>query len=348
MDFNRGNWRGNFGRTDQQDRTSKEIRRRVQILRAEKHIVRTKYFVRRKRSMKEITRRLYTKPVMLGMALVVGMALVFALFVTGKSSAAPGSFPVLAGNDEFETAGDGETYHDFESDPIDANFFGPGSNAYAELVPLVGVPLAPGSEVDTVIQRHQTVFQAGGSTSLTMTGLSLRSINPIIVTFSNGTPSQQWNVQVGLSDYKASTGSMTINSSTFDSTLKVWPKFTFTRVGGGSPPLVLDTGAPGGPGLTADAAIAGDGAVIEPAPEPTVAPCLATIDDFEGTTKVGGSFSTATASSSCPPVTLSSVNSPWTNCPGFCIPVPITEEERWARHRPGPKGTKQRAVALAE
>ena len=299
--------------------------------------------------MKEITRRLYTKQVMLGMALLVGMALVVGLFVTTKSTAAPNSFPVPAGNDEFETVGDGQTYHDFESDPLDANFFGQYSQPFGELVPLVGVPLNPAvSQVDTIIQRHQSVAAAGGSTNLTMTGLSLKSINPITVNFNNGstTWTEQWNVQVGLSAYKSSTGSMTINFSTFDSTLKVWPKFTFTRVGGGVPPIVLDTGAPAGPGLTAGATAAGEGVVFEPAPAPTVAPC-AVIDSFEGKVE-SGNFDTAAASSSCPPVTLSSVNSPWVNCPpGFCIPVPITEEERWARHRPGPKGTKAAAARNA-
>ena len=43
--------------------------------------------------MKEITRRLYTKPVMLGMAFLVGMALVVGLFVTAKSTAAADAFP---------------------------------------------------------------------------------------------------------------------------------------------------------------------------------------------------------------------------------------------------------------
>jgi hypothetical protein len=301
--------------------------------------------------MKEITRRLYTKPVMLGMAFLVGMALVVALFVTSESSAAMNSFPVGAGNDEFETAADGQTYHDFESDPIDAGFFGQYSLAYAELVPLEGVPLNPPSEVDTIIQRHQSVAGPGGSTPLTMTALSLKSSAPITVQFNNGstTWTEQWNVAVGLSAYKASTGSMTINSSTFDSTLKVWPKFTFTRVGGGAgSPLVLDTGAPDGPGLTAGATAANDGAVFEPAPAPTIAKC-AEIDSFEGNVE-SGDMATAAATSSCPPVTLSSVNSPWSNCPAFCIPVPITEEERWARHRPGPRGFKAslRANAVAE
>ncbi len=299
--------------------------------------------------MKEITRRLYTKPVMLGMALLVGVALVVALSFTAKSTAAPNAFPVLHGNDEFETAGDGETFHDFASDPIPANFFGSGSNAYNQLVALEGVPLAPGSDVDTVIYRSQDVQSAGGSTPITMTGLSLKSISPITVTYNNGTPSEQWDVAVGLSAYKASTGSMTINDSTFDSTLKVWPKFTFTKVGGGAP-LVLDTGAPGGPGFTASATRAPiDGIEFEPAPmpAPTLAPAPCQVVSFpvEGTTKVASSNSAfaAAAASSCPPVTLSSVNSPWVNCGpgGFCIPVPITEEERWARHRPGPKGTKK-------
>lgn len=289
--------------------------------------------------MKEITRRLYTKPVMLGMAFLVGIALVGALFVTTKSTAAPNSFPLAAGNDEFETPDNGETFHDFGGSPVPANFFGAGSLAFSGLVPLRGVPLAPGSNVDTIIQRHNAVSGPGGSTPLTMTGLSLVSSSPITVTYSNFT-TEQWNVQVGLSDYKASTGSMTIHSSTFDSTLKVWPKFTFTRVGGGVPPKVLDTGDPDGPGLTtADSPVASDGSA-----ETTLIARCAVVSDFE---PISGDMNAAT-STTCPPVTLGSTNSPWGPCaPGvFCITVPITEEERWARHRPGPKGTiKQVAVA---
>ncbi|HEU4713934.1 MAG TPA: hypothetical protein VFS76_20375 [Pyrinomonadaceae bacterium] len=296
--------------------------------------------------MKEITRRLYTKPVMLGMAFLVGVALVVGMFVTSKSTAAVANdFPVAAGNDEFETAGDGETYHNFQGAPIPAGFFGAGSYAYGGNVALVGVPLVAGSTVDTVIERQATVWSAGGSTPIVMTGLSLKSTTPITVTFDNGTPAQQWDVAVGLSAYKTSGGTMTINATSFDSTLKVWPKFTFTRVGGGSGPLVWDTGAPDGPGLTASATTVLDDAVIEPAPgpepQPTIAPCTS-IDTFEGSTKVNTGFSSAAATSSCAPVTLSSVNSPWVTCGnhGLCIPVPITEEERWARHRPRPKPRK--------
>ena len=298
--------------------------------------------------MKEITRRLYTKPVILGMAFLMGIALVVGLFVTTKSTAAPNQFPVLKGYDEFETLADGETFHDFESKNIPAGLLGTGSLAYGELVAVEGVPLSSGSNVDTVIQRHQDVIQAGGTTSLTMTGLSLKSINPLKINYSGG-GFVYWNMHVGLSAYKTSTGSMKINSSTFDSTLKVWPKFTFTRADGTGSPVVWDTGDPNGPGLNAaDATVAGDGVVFEPAPAPTVAPApCAAIDVFEGSTRLGGdSQFSAAAASSCPPVTLTSVNSPWSNCPGFCIPVPITEEERWARHRPHPKGTKKGGVVI--
>lgn len=300
--------------------------------------------------MKEITRRLYTKPVMIGMAFLMGVALVVGLFVTTKSTAAPNSFPIAAGNDEFETPGDGETYHDFSGAPVPAGFFGSGSLAYSGLVPLVGVPISSGSDVDTIIQRHQAVSAPGGSTTLTMTGLSLRSINPITVSYSNNTQ-EAWNVRVGLSNYKASTGSMTINSSTFDSTLKVWPKFTFTRVSDNKT-LVLDTGAPTGSSLTAASQTAVIGDTIDespmpgPEPAPTIAPapCRSTIsntDSISKTTSNNTTLTAAAASSTCAPVTLSSGNSPWTSCGtgGFCIPVPITEEERWARHRPGPRGT---------
>ena len=298
--------------------------------------------------MKEITRRLYTKPVMLGITFLAGIALVVTLFVTAKSTAAPNSFPVAAGNDEFETAGDGETYHDFAGAPIPANFFGTGSLAYSGLVPLVGVPLSSGSNVDTIIQRHQSVSAPGGSTALTMTGLSLRSINPITVSYSNGS-TESWNVKVGLSVFKSSTGSMTINSSTFDSTLKVWPRFLFTRVSDGAT-RELDTGASTGPGLTASEAFASEDFGTSPVPTATIAPAPCAIKDFEGRTISGDGMADATASSSCPPITLSSTNSPWGPCStgGFCIPVPITEEERWARHRPGPRGTIKQQQAVAE
>ena len=295
--------------------------------------------------MKEITRRLYTKPVMLGMAFFVGLALVVGLFVTTKSTAMQSGFPVVAGNDEFETTANGESQHDFAGSPIPADFFGAGSLAYTGTVTLEGVPLNPAvSDTDTIIQRHQTVSAPGGSTALTMTALNLKSVSPITVNFSNGS-TQTWDVKVGLSQFKSSTGTMTINSSSFDSSLKVWPRFTFTR---GTTTLVLDTGGSGltAASTTASAADFNDGVVIgvdEPAPLP--APCKQvisrTVDGFASAT-------TAAATSSCPPLTLTAT-SPWFPCPptGFCKP-PLTEAERWAKHNASPPGTKKQQQGVAE
>ena len=289
--------------------------------------------------MKEITRRLYTKPVMLGMAFFVGLALVVALFVTTKSTAMQSGFPVVAGNDEFETTANGESVHDFAGSPIPADFFGAGSLAYTGTVTLEGVPLNPAvSDTDTIIQRHQTVSAPGGSTALTMTALNLKSVSPITVTYSNGS-TQTWDVKVGLSQFKSSTGTMTINSSSFDSNLKVWPRFTFTR---GTTTLVLDTG---GSGLTAASTAASEAAASDSIdseanaiPTATIAPCKAVaINDFESRF----SATAAATTSSCPPLTLTAT-SPWFPCPptGFCKP-PLTEAERWARHNASPPGTKK-------
>jgi len=225
--------------------------------------------------MKKITRRLYTKPVILGMAFLVGIALVVGLFVTTKSTAMQSGFPVVAGNDEFETTANGESVHDFAGSPIPAGFFGTGSLAFGGTVTMEGVPLNPAvSDTDTIIQRHNTVTGPGGSTPLTMTALNLKGTAPITVTYQNGS-TESWNVTVGLSQFKASTGTMTINSSSFDSTLKVWPRFTFTRNG---VTKVLDTG---GSGLTASSTAAataidfndGGDVIIVDDPEPLPAPC---------------------------------------------------------------------------
>lgn len=292
--------------------------------------------------MKEITRRLYTKPVIFGMTFLAGIALVVGLFVTTNSGAQATVVP--AGDDLFETTGNGETYHNFGKDPIPAGFFtsnnGSPSLEYNKLVPLVGKPLSSGSQIDTIIHRNDTVT-VPGTTSLTMTGLSLDSINAITITYADNT-TENWSMHVGLSALKSSTGSMTIGSGTFDSSLKVWPKFTFTSQLDGDQE-VLDTG--GGAGLAAMSA-ASDSSEVEPAPEPgptiSPAPCPIIVSDIDVQQK--GAFATAAAAgSSCAPVTLTSNNNPWQFCNGkFCIPRPLTEAELWASHNASPPGTKKK------
>ncbi|HEU4766431.1 MAG TPA: hypothetical protein VFS77_03625 [Pyrinomonadaceae bacterium] len=301
--------------------------------------------------MKEITRRLYTKPVMLTLATLVGLGLMVGLFITANSRAAMSTF-IPAGDDKFETTNNGETYHNFQASPIAAGFFnfdGKGtSSPYSGLVPLEGRPLAnQEAAVDTVIHRNNDVW-VPGSTTIKITALSLVSINPITVTYSDR-PAESWSVAVGLSDLQASTGTMSIGSGgTFDSSLNVFPKFTFTRLSDGAQ-KVLDTGGSSGlSALTASQATAiGDDVVIGPGPEPqpTIAPCKATIDDVEGTAKLSGA-SSAAAATGCAPVTLTSTNSPWQICADgrFCIPRPITEQEILASHHASPPGTKKIGV----
>ena len=293
--------------------------------------------------MKEITRRLYTKPVMLGLAFIVGAALVVGLFVTTKSKAAMFTY-IQAGNDEFETTGNGETYHNFQASPVPAGFFGTGSNQYAGLVPLVGVPLNPGvSDTDTIIHRNSDVFTPG-STTITMTALNLAGINPITVTYSDN-HTESWTVKVNLSSLKTSGGSMSFNAagSAFDSSLSVYPKFTFTRVSDGTQ-KVLDTGGSGGGGLapTTQAATTIGGGGDGGSPQQAIAICRATASDFQTLSQSKAnrvSTSAATAASSCPPVTLTSTNSPWP------ITRPITEQELLASHNASPPGTKRGVVA---
>ena len=288
--------------------------------------------------MKEITRRLYTKPVMLGLAFLVGAALAVGLFVTTKSRAAM-SLYIQAGDDQFETTGNGETYHNFQASPVPAGFFGTGSLQYSGTVPLVGVPLNPAvNDTDTIIHRNQDVFTPG-STTITMTALNLQSINNITVSYSDQ-HTEAWSVQVNLSALKSSGGSMSFNSdgSAFDSSLSVYPKFTFTRVSDGVQ-KVLDTGGSGG-GLapTRQAAVQAGGGGSDMT---AIAVCRATtFNDVQpvSAAKATRAATMAAATSSCPPVTLTSTNSPWP------ITRPITEQELLASHNASPPGTKRGLV----
>jgi len=290
--------------------------------------------------MKEITRRLYTKPVMLGMAFLVGVVLVVGLAVTTKSRAAMSIF-IPAGDDNFETTGNGETYHNFQASPVPAGFFGTGSNQYSGLVPLVGVPLNPQvNDNDTTIHRNQDVLTPG-STTITMTALNLQSINPITVSYTDN-HTETWNVQVNLSDFRTSGGSMSFSSdgSSFDSSLSVFPKFTFTRVSDGTT-KVLDTGSGGGLAPTRQAATQIGGGVSNGASTSAIAICRATTaNDVQPlqARAARANTSAATAVSSCPPVTLTSTNSPWP------ITRPITEQELLASHNASPPGTKRGLV----
>jgi hypothetical protein len=189
--------------------------------------------------------------------------------------------------------------------------------------------------VDTIIRRNQGVTTPG-TTTIQFIGLSLVSINPIIVSYSDR-PSELWSMRVGLSSLKPSTGTMTIHDGgTFDSSLGVFPKFTFTRLSDGAV-KTLDTGSGGG--LAPVSASSEDSAVIQPAPCKVQTGDIEPVDGSDIESDRVGARAAATTSS-CAPVNLTSTNSPWTLCGGrFCIPRPITEQELLASHNASPPGT---------
>ena len=180
----------------------------------------------------------------LGLTLVVGLIVVLgtaALVWRGAGA----SVVVGAGYDTFTTPADAQTHDSFSSHPIDAGFFGSGSLQYTGTVTLKGGPpvdQAQFGSADTVIHRLQDVT-VPGDTALAVQGLSFVSASPITVQFSDG-HSEQWNVTVNQSPTNSG-GTMHFNSDgTFNSSLSIYPKYTFTRTG--STTRVLDTGSGGG------------------------------------------------------------------------------------------------------
>jgi len=118
----------------------------------------------------------------------------------------------------------------------------------------------------------------------------------------------------------------------------VFPKFTFTRVSDGAV-KVLDTGGSGGTLAPQSAmAIGGGGSDTTQA----IAICRATANDFQTVSQSKANRATTSAAAttaSCPPVTLTSTNSPWP------ITRPITEQELLASHNASPPGTKKGIAA---
>jgi hypothetical protein len=182
----------------------------------------------------------------LGLTLVVGLIVVLgsaALVMRGAGA----SVVVPAGDDTFTTPNDAQTFDNFSSHPIPAGFFGPGSLAYTGVITLKGGPPVDSTRwgsADTVIHRLNDVT-VPGDTGLSVQGLSFVSASPITVDYEDG-HSEQWDVSVGQSASTCSAGSMTFNSDgTFNSSLSIYPQYTFTSAG--HAPVTLDTGAGGGP-----------------------------------------------------------------------------------------------------
>jgi hypothetical protein len=171
-----------------------------------------------------------------------------------------GVLVIPPGVDLFETPNDSMTVESlFTSNPLPADFFGPGSDPFDGIIALEGSPLAtlpPDTlgPTDVIIKRLEPAV-LDEPTSITtvpiqLIALSLRSTDPITVTYDGGMNPEDWQVDICLSSVAPPPyfGSMTItrhcdSGGSFTAEIyEVLFKATFTRVNppGGPGPFVLD------------------------------------------------------------------------------------------------------------
>ena len=189
-----------------------------------------------------------------GILSALAAVFLFALLFAGGASAQQGPAPVPAGFDLLETDPEQTVFNFQGQTTIPAGFFGAGSEPFQGSVQFGGVPLgtAQGQDVgdaDTVVQRKATAqFDSNGNSQpvpIELLQLSLISVAPIQVKVGGGT--QLWDVRAAASPTRPSDGTMTISregvpGGDFDSQLRVYPKFTFTRLSDGAVKQ-LDVGA---------------------------------------------------------------------------------------------------------
>ena len=187
----------------------------------------------------------------------------------GDPPTGPPSCRINAGLDFYTTPSGGGTNADFGATPIPAGFFGPGSDPFTGNVILGGSPLStspPGliDPVNTIVRRLATVDLSGPgdieTIPIELVALSLTSVNPITVTYNGGQNPELWRVGVSVSQSQPEpVGTLTATAGpcggvggTFDATLPVLPRFTFTRLNDGMvgvfdygtqglPPIVFGT-----------------------------------------------------------------------------------------------------------
>jgi hypothetical protein len=143
------------------------------------------------------------------------------------------------GNDFFETLPG--TSWDFSSQPIPADFFGPGSLPFDGVVRLVGDKHVYGEctadpPADFVLLRP-SASNPPDQIPVFVAQLSLASAEPLVIHFAGGAV-QAWNAHLELAPVPVPFGTMTIrhevaDGGTFDLSIPVFPQFVFTNVAGG-------------------------------------------------------------------------------------------------------------------
>ncbi len=156
-------------------------------------------------------------------------------------------------DDLWTTPEGSRTDYSFLDTPLPADFFGVGSDPFTGTINLMGSPIDSANlgPADTIVRRLEDVCPTEVGDSVTVEveiiALNLVSVDPITVTIDG--QSEEWDVQVCLSSSQQQRGSMTItldeeDCGTFDSSIPVTPKFTFTRRSTGAGQFV-DCGEPG-------------------------------------------------------------------------------------------------------
>jgi hypothetical protein len=172
----------------------------------------------------------------LAIALVIGVS-ALSLWRAGATTV------IGAGYDTFDTANDSQTY---ETLTLNQGFFSvggvPSDPTTVTATFTGGSPVAP-YNADTVITRTHDVT-VPGSTDLVLTALRLVSVNPIHITFGNGSSSVDYNISVMESAVTPSMGSIYFNADgTYSNTLNVNRQYTFSSPG--IPDTVFDSGQGG-------------------------------------------------------------------------------------------------------
>src|SRR3954447_10924940 len=194
---------------------------------------------------------------MVGRSSAVALAAAAVLFAgAGSAGAQTGVTPGLAPQFSlFQTDPSQNVFRFVGKSAIPAGFFTPDSQTFEGAANFGGDPLvrflgADAGNADTVVERPADAGPGpdgspGQPAPIELKALSLVSVTPIEV--QTGSGPQLWDVRATLSPSRPSAGTITITQAqptggTFDSQLRVYPLFTFTRLSDGTQ-RVLDVGA---------------------------------------------------------------------------------------------------------
>jgi len=181
----------------------------------------------------------------------------FELRGSMSTPTAGSAIAILPGDDGFRT-GDGTAEYTFGNPvpspcnpPLPADFFGPGSDPFEGQVALTGVPFVTNpadpngalfAATDTIVRRWDCtpdmLVGQDAVVDIEIVALSLRSVEPITVTYNGGQNPEQWDVRVCLSDaVPQCPGTMIIsrthtNGGVYWSDFPAIPKFIFDGPGG--------------------------------------------------------------------------------------------------------------------